>query len=86
MAKIFHKINEITETFFADFNYGKSETRKMMPFCKTSVEKYVFEKVFSTLYGMYQIKFEKQSNMFRDKTSEILKEKNHLKHLKYLDV
>lgn len=86
MAKIFYKINEITETFFADFNYGKAETRKMMPFCKTSVEKYIFEKVFSTLYGMYQIKFEKQSIMFRDKTSEILKEKNPLKHLKYLDV
>jgi len=45
MAKIFYKINEVTETFFADFNYGKSETRKMMPFCKTSVEKFIFEKV-----------------------------------------
>jgi len=86
MAKIFYKINEVTETFFADFNYGKSETRKMMPFCKTSVEKFIFEKVFTNLYGMYQLKFEKQSTMFREKTAEILKEKNPLKHLKYLDV
>lgn len=45
MEKTFYKISETTESFFADFNYGKSETRKMMPFCKTSVEKYIFDKV-----------------------------------------
>jgi len=86
MAKVFYKINQVTETFFADFNYGKSETRKIMPFCKTSVEKFLFEKVYSNLFGMYQIKFDKQSTMFREQTHEILKEKNHLKHLKFLEI
>ena len=35
---------------------------------------------------MYKVKFEKPSAQFRDKTNEILKETNPLRHLKYLDV
>ena len=40
-------INEAVDTLFCDFNYGKSETKKMLPFCKISVEKYIFDKVHS---------------------------------------
>ena len=45
MESVYLLVNEITETFFADFNYGKSETKQMMPYCRISVEKYVFDKV-----------------------------------------
>jgi len=45
MESVYLLVNEITETFFADFNYGKSETKQMMPYCKISVEKYIFDKV-----------------------------------------
>jgi hypothetical protein len=49
-------INEVVDTLFSEFNYGKSETRRMMPFCRFSVEKYVFEKLYSRLFNMYKKK------------------------------
>jgi hypothetical protein len=40
-------IHEIESALFREFNLGKAETRKMMPFCKVSVEKFIFDKVAS---------------------------------------
>ncbi len=45
MESVYLLVNEITETFFADFNYGKSETKQLMPYCRISVEKFIFDKV-----------------------------------------
>ena len=45
MESVFLLVNEVTETFFADFNYGRAETKQMMPFCRIAVEKFIFDKV-----------------------------------------
>jgi len=49
-------VNEIVESLFSDFNYGKSETKSVMPYCKISVEKYIFGKLNENLYSMYALK------------------------------
>lgn len=38
-------IKEIVETLFCDFNYGKIQTKNVMPYCRISVERYFFSKV-----------------------------------------
>jgi len=57
MESVYLLVNEITETFFADFNYGKSETKQMMPYCRISVEKYVFDKVIVILIASSSFHF-----------------------------
>ena len=47
MESVVNMINQTIDTLFCEFNYGKSETRKMMPHCRAAVEMYIFEKVMS---------------------------------------
>lgn len=45
MEGIITLVNEIVDSLFSDYNYGKSETKAVMPYCKISVEKYIFSKL-----------------------------------------
>lgn len=45
MESIVSLINQTVDTLFCEFNYGKLETLKMMPYCRSSVEKFIFDKV-----------------------------------------
>lgn len=45
MEGVIALVNEIVDNLFSDYNYGKSETKSVMPYCKISVEKYVFGKL-----------------------------------------
>ena len=47
-------VNEVVDTLFRNFNYGKSENKRMMPFCRVAVEKYIFEKLYTRLFNMYK--------------------------------
>lgn len=42
MEEISALINELVIELFSEHNYGKQETRTIMPYCKISVEKYIF--------------------------------------------
>jgi hypothetical protein len=56
MEGIVAMVNEIVESLFSEFNYGKNETKSVMPYCKISVEKYIFGKLNTNLYSMYALK------------------------------
>jgi len=86
MESVYLLVNELTETFFADFNYGKSETKQMMPYCRISVEKYIFDKVYSQLFAMYLVKFDGQHKKFGQKVKEINEKSNFSGQLKFLDI
>lgn len=45
MFMVIQYINEIMESFFHDYNFGKKETKELMPFCRKSIEKYIFDRV-----------------------------------------
>jgi len=38
-------MNEVIESLFSDYNYGKQETKELMPYCRKSIEKYIFDRV-----------------------------------------
>jgi len=86
MESVYLLVNEITETFFADFNYGKSETKQMMPYCKISVEKYIFDKVYTQLFAMYLQKFQKPSAKYTQKVNEINQKSSNVEQFKFLDI
>lgn len=53
MEGVIAVVNEIVDSLFNDYNYGKNETKSVMPYCKISVEKYVFGKLSENLPPMY---------------------------------
>ena len=72
MEGIIAMVNEIVESLFNDFNYGKNETKSVMPYCKISVEKYIFGKLNENLYSMYALKNSEIDKIFNLKRSQIL--------------
>lgn len=79
-------IHDVTETFFADFNYGKAETKQLMPFCKISVEKYLFDKLYDSVFEMYKYKYQKVSAGYKDKVKNVLEKQDCVSQFVYLDV
>ena len=47
-------IEDTVTALFSHFNFGKSNTEKIMQFCRPAVEKFVFTRLYPTLFGMYQ--------------------------------
>lgn len=47
-------IGEVVDSLFKEFNSGRKEMEKVMPYCRVSVEKYVCEKLHGTIYPIYQ--------------------------------
>jgi len=99
MESVYLLVNELTETFFADFNYGRSETKQMMPYCRISVEKYISDKVqflncssphhiqvYLQLFAIYSHKFEERSRLYNEKVAKIHETNICVQQFKYLDV
>ncbi|CAD8047137.1 unnamed protein product [Paramecium sonneborni] len=60
-------INQIVETLFQSFNFGKQETTQIMPYCKISIEKYFYLKLSHYILPQYQNMFKQQNEQFRSK-------------------
>jgi len=86
MESVYLLVNELTETFFADFNYGRSETKQMMPFCRASVEKFIFDKVHMQLFGIYAYKFGEETRLANQKIAKIQQDMTCVHQFKYLDI
>ena len=67
MDDILNIVSETVDILFHDFNYGRSETKNIMPYCRFAVEKYIFEKVFNILYNMYLLKHKNSIEKFQSK-------------------
>lgn len=53
---VIEKINETVKEFFKQHNYGKSDTKDFMVHCRSSVEKFVFSKLYDHIHDMYKVK------------------------------
>lgn len=53
-------IGEVVDSLFKEFNSGRKEMEKVMPYCRVSVEKYVCEKLHGTIYPIYRQKTQEQ--------------------------
>ena len=48
-----------------------------MPYCRPSVEKYVFAKLYDKLFAMYAIKNEDEDRLFVERSGQIKRQKAH---------
>lgn len=47
-----------------DFNLGKSQTKDMMPYVRTAIEKYLYERLAENIFAMYAYKNRKADEQF----------------------
>ena len=64
MDEILKFVEECVSTFYCHFNYGKSKTENMLPFCRPSVEKFIFNKLYFCLFEIYKFKFANENMKF----------------------
>jgi hypothetical protein len=57
-------INDLVRTFNMDFNLGKDQTKNIMPYCRTAIEKYIYLKVNDNLFAMYAYQNKEKDNKF----------------------
>jgi hypothetical protein len=64
MEEIVKFIEDCVSTFYCYFNFGKSNTEKMLPYCRPAVEKFIFNKLYFLLYDIYNKKYEEENKNF----------------------
>ncbi len=86
MEEILKFVEECVVTFYSFFNYGKSNTEKILPYCRPSVEKFIFNKLYFILYEIYNIKYHDENNKFSTKQVSLMKNYTIDQIMEYLEV
>jgi len=53
MEGIMNVVNETVQSFNSEYNLGKEMGKDMLFYCRSTVEKYIFCKLFEFLFAMY---------------------------------
>ncbi|KAL4498345.1 hypothetical protein ABPG72_013151 [Tetrahymena utriculariae] len=56
--------NQIVLSLFNEFNYGKNDTKKVMPFCRIAVETYLYSKLYYLIFNIYKIAINNEQEKF----------------------
>ena len=64
MESVQDLINDLVRTFNMDFNLGKDQTKDMMPYCRTAIEKFIYTKVNDNISAMYAYKNQQRDTKF----------------------
>ncbi|CDW76663.1 UNKNOWN [Stylonychia lemnae] len=75
MEGIMELINDTVNQFQSQYNLGKDSAKSLMQYCRPSVEKYVFQKLYDKLFAMYACKNERDDMIFVERSSIIKKMK-----------
>lgn len=57
-------INETVISFESEYNLGREVGKDMLQYCRLTVERYFFSKLYDKLFAMYAIKNEKEDRLF----------------------
>lgn len=76
--------NEIVKDLYSNYNIS-GNNKNLMQFCRSSVEKYIFGKIYTKLFEMYKLKYEETDQEF-NKRSLVTKATDPVSMLKHLGI
>ena len=85
MEGIINVVNETVQSFNSEYNLGKEMGKDMLFYCRPTVEKYIFQKLFEFLFDMYAHRNETEDNLFTQRSMKIKKMKP-AKVMQYLGI
>ena len=71
MEGIMSVVNETVLSFNSEYNLGKEMGKDMLFYCRGTVEKYIFSKLFEFLFAMYVHKNEGEDELFTQRSLRI---------------
>jgi hypothetical protein len=86
MKELYKFTDDCISTFYCYFNFGKSNTERMLPYCRPAVEKFIFNKIYPFIYDMYRIKYQEDNTIFLINQNTIKIQKSPIQILKDLEV
>jgi hypothetical protein len=86
MEEIVKFIEDCVSTFHCYFNFGKSNTEKMLPYCRPAVEKFIFNKLYFLLYELYNKRYEDENNKFLESQNKINNKYSVEEIMDYLEI
>lgn len=64
-------VNETVNSFNSEYNLGKAVGKDLLHYCRPTVERYLFTKLYDKLFAMYAIKNEKEDKLFNTRGAVI---------------
>jgi hypothetical protein len=68
-------IREVVDNLYKDFNMGRKEMEKIMPYCRISVERYIFDRIDAVINPIYSHKASEENAIFEEKRARIFSQK-----------
>lgn len=84
LERVCVKTNEVVRDLYSNYNIS-GNNKNLMQFCRASVEKFIFSKVFSTLDNLYDYKY-REENEKLTKRSAVTRAVDPIDMLKHLGV
>lgn len=79
-------VKETVKAFHQQYNYGKSGAHDLMRYCRPSVEKYVFSKLYDVLFSLYAHKSDNEDRELQKKISLLQRNYRGRKLMRLLEV
>ncbi len=86
MEDILKFIHSCVSAFFCYFNYGKSNTEKMLPYVRPAVEHIIFKKLSDILEQLYSLRYSAENDMFKLSLENINKHMTSDQIMEYLEI
>jgi len=86
MQAILKFIETCVSAFFCYFNYGKSNTEKMLPYVRPAVENILFKKLSDILFELYSHKFAEENTKFVEAQLNIKTHMTTEEIMEYLEI
>lgn len=86
MESILKFINSCVSAFFCYFNYGKSNTERMLPYVRPAVENILFKKLSDIIYALYNCKYKAENEKFKKSQENIKKYMTTNDIMEYLEI
>ena len=85
MEGILEVVNETVNSFNSEYNLGKEMGKDMLFYCRPTVERYLFSRLFEQLFALYTHKNETDDELFMDRSLRI-KQMRPAKVMEYLGI
>ena len=85
MEGIIMVVSETVQSFNSEYNLGKEMGKDMLFYCRGTVEKYIFSKLYQFLFAMYTHRNETEDELFTQRSLRI-KQTRPDKVMQYLGI
>ena len=73
LEELINMLNEIVNLFYQQHNFSKIDTFNIAKYCRNSVEKYLFSKLFSIIHELYLKKYQESNNLYMQISERVKK-------------